>query len=127
MAEHNVLGSWGEDYVTEYLQKQGYVILERDWRYGRCKVDVDIICKTPDRHTVVFVEVKTRTTDDITDPEDAVDMRKIRHLGRAANQYVTMNDIVEQLRFDIVGVVGHKDCAEIQINHIEDAFNPLLV
>ncbi|MBM6993780.1 MAG: YraN family protein [Prevotella sp.] len=127
MAEHNDLGSWGEDYATEYLTKNGYIILERDWRYGRSKVDVDIICKTPDRRTVVFAEVKTRATEELTDPEDAVDIRKIRHIGRAAHEYVQMHDVVEELRFDIIALVGRKGSSNIQINHIEDAFNPLLI
>ena len=63
MAEHNDLGKWGEEYAAVYLQKQGYVILDRDWRYGRSKSDIDIICKTPDMRIVVFVEVKTRATE----------------------------------------------------------------
>ncbi len=127
MAAHNDLGSWGEEYAEDYLKRNGYIILERDWRYGRSKVDVDIICKTPDRRTVVFVEVKTRAAEQITDPEDAVDIRKIRHIGRAAHEYVQMHDVVEELRFDIIGIIGRKDSPNIQINHIEDAFNPLLV
>ena len=43
MAEHNDLGKWGEQYAAEYLQKQGYLILNRDWRYGRSLNDIDII------------------------------------------------------------------------------------
>ena len=65
MANHNDLGKWGEETAVDFLLKQGYVVLERDWRYGRSKVDLDIICKTPDRHTIVFVEVKTRTSEQL--------------------------------------------------------------
>ena len=127
MANHNDLGKWGEETAVDFLLKQGYVVLERDWRYGRSKVDLDIICKTPDRHTIVFVEVKTRTSEQLADPEDAVDLRKIRHIGWAADSYVRMNDVVEELRFDIIGIVGTPNGADVTINHIEDAFNPLLI
>ena len=85
MAEHNDFGKWGEDYAAEYLQKKGYIIMERDWTFGRSKRDIDIICKTSDMTTVVFVEVKARANDDVTSPEDAVDIRKMRHLMVAAD------------------------------------------
>ena len=116
MAEHNDLGKWGEEYAAVYLQKQGYVILDRDWRYGRSKSDIDIICKTPDMRTVVFVEVKTRATEQILAPEDAVNVQKVRHIGRAAHNYVQMYDVVEELRFDILTIIGRKGSDDIQIN-----------
>lgn len=127
MAEHNDLGAWGEDHAADFLRQRGYIILERDWRHGRSKVDIDIICKTPECRTVVFVEVKTRGAEQIIAPEDAVDRRKVRHIGRAAHEYVQMHDIVEELRFDIIGIVGRQGSSAIQINHIEDAFNPILI
>ena len=111
MAEHNDLGKWGEQYVEAFLRRKGYIILERDWRHGRSLCDIDLICKTADETTIVFVEVKTRSADDITLPEDAV----------------KMNNITEDLRFDIVALVGNSHSEEPQINHIEDAFNPLLI
>lgn len=127
MARHNDLGRWGEETAADFLTRQGYVVLERDWRYGRSKVDIDLVCKSPDGRAVVFVEVKTRAAEELLDPEDAVDVKKIRHIGRAAHEYVTMHDIVEELRFDIIAIVGSPEAANTEINHIEDAFNPLLV
>lgn len=127
MAEHNVFGNWGEDYAVDYLEEQGYVIMERDWTFGRSKRDIDIICKSPDATTVVFVEVKTRGKDDVLEPEDAIDMKKMRHLGRAADEYVKANDISEELRFDIIAITGKRNSKDIKLKHIEDAFNPLLI
>ena len=89
--------------------------------------DIDLICKTADETTIVFVEVKTRSADDITLPEDAVTPNKMRRLGRAADNYVKMNDITEDLRFDIVALIGATGSDEVEINHIEDAFNPLVI
>ena len=127
MAEHNDYGKWGEDFAAEYLQKKGYILMERDWTFGRSKRDIDIICKTPDLTTVVFVEVKARGNDDYMEPEDAVDIKKMRHLGLAADEYVKSHDISEQLRFDIIAITGKRNSNNIKINHIEDAFNPLLI
>lgn len=127
MAEHNDLGKWGEQYVEAFLRRKGYIILERDWRHGRSLCDIDLICKTADETTIVFVEVKTRSADDITLPEDAVTLNKMRRLGHSADNYVKMNNITEDLRFDIVALVGKSNDEEPQINHIEDAFNPLLI
>ena len=127
MAEHNDFGKWGEDYAAEYLQKKGYIIMERDWTFGRSKRDIDIICKTSDMTTVVFVEVKARANDDVTSPEDAVDIRKMRHLMVAADEDVKSHDMSEELRFDIVTIVGKRNSKQIKVNHIEDAFNPLLI
>jgi len=127
MAEHNDLGKWGEQYVEAFLRRKGYVILERDWRHGRSLCDIDLICKTADETTIVFVEVKTRSANDITLPEDAVTLNKMRRLGHSADNYVKMNNITEDLRFDIVALVGNSNDEEPQINHIEDAFNPLVI
>lgn len=127
MAEHNDLGKWGEDVAAEMLRRKGYIILERDWSFGRSRRDIDIICKSGDLTTVVFVEVKTRATEEITRPENAVDVKKMRHIGRAADEYVKANDISEELRFDIVTVIGRAGSDDFKINHIEDAFNPLLI
>lgn len=127
MAQHNDIGAWGEEHACEYLQRQGYIIVDRDWHYGRSKRDIDIVCKTPDLATVVFVEVKTREHEEITAPEDAVDLQKMAFLGRAADNYVHLYDVAEALRFDIITVIGRKDSTDIKINHIEDAFNPLLI
>ena len=81
MAKHNNTGKWGEDLAADYLREKGYEIIERDWRDGHR--DIDIIARSPDLRTIVFVEVKTRATDVITKPEEAVDRRKIRNIGMA--------------------------------------------
>lgn len=127
MADHNDLGKWGEEYAAEYLQKKGYIIINRDWCYGRSKRDLDIVCKSPDGRLIIFVEVKTRSHEEITSPEDAVDIRKIRRIGHAADEYVKLYQIDENLRFDIITIIGRKDSSAIKLNHIEDAFNPLLL
>ncbi|MCH8904193.1 MAG: YraN family protein [Bacteroidetes bacterium] len=119
MKRNNIeLGKIGERIATEYLRKKGYVILERNWRVVH--LEVDIIAKY--RDIVVFVEVKTRTTDKYGDPEEAVDEIKEIHLGDAAEAYIELNEIKEEIRFDIISIIlKGKTC---RILHIIDAFFP---
>lgn len=123
MAAHNELGKWGEAEAADYLRRQGYVIRDVDWRFG--KRDLDIVAVTEDAQCLVFVEVKTRSSADLQQPEQAVTPRKIRNLAIAANAYVRSVAGNFRVRFDIISVVGSKDKVE-SIEHIEDAFNPLL-
>lgn len=123
MARHNDIGKWGEELAAKYLHGQGYIIRERNWQVGHR--DIDIIAVTADGMTVVFVEVKTRTSDIVLRPEDAVDIKKIRSIGYAANEYVKERGVTEELRFDIISIVGESP-EEARLEHITDAFNPLL-
>lgn len=124
MAKHNELGTWGEQLAARFLEEKGYTVVERDWRLG--KRDIDIIALTPDGVTTVFVEVKTRSSDIVTKPEDAIDRNKVRSIGYAANAYVKEHVVLGELRFDTVTIVGRKDSKNLRVEHVEDAFNPLL-
>ena len=124
MAEHNDLGKWGEDEADLYYEDRGYEILERDWKVG--KRDIDLIALTEDKDTLVFVEVKTRQNNDLQEPEEAVDVKKMRNLAIAANAYVKLHGLDMDVRFDIISVIGKCSCVE-SIECFEDAFNPLLI
>lgn len=124
MAEHNDLGKWGEDEAALYYEDRGYEILERDWKVG--KRDIDLIALTEDKDTLVFVEVKTRQNNDLQEPEEAVDVKKMHNLAIAANAYVKLHGLDMDVRFDIISVIGKCSCVE-SIECFEDAFNPLLI
>lgn len=124
MAEHNDLGKWGEDEAALYYEDRGYEILERDWKVG--KRDIDLIALTEDKDTLVFVEVKTRQNNDLQEPEEAVDVKKMCNLAIAANAYVKLHGLDMDVRFDIISVIGKCSCVE-SIECFEDAFNPLLI
>lgn len=116
MAAHNELGKWGEDCAVEYLQRRGYTIVARDWKSGHR--DIDIIAM--DEETVVFVEVKTRRNRDYVNPEEAVDYHKRRNLQGAINHYVKYYHVNNDIRFDIITVVGTQDDASPEIEHLTD-------
>jgi putative endonuclease len=118
MTKHNqAFGKLGEDIAAGYLERKGYHILERNYRAG--KVELDIICKH--ENEIIFVEVKTRTSDMMAFPEQAVGRAKQRNIRLAAEQYLTQNELSGVCRFDIVAVIkGDK----FEIEHIQDAFYP---
>ena len=118
MAKHNALGVRGEQLAVEFLEKNNYIILERNWRCG--KSEIDIIAKQA--HRLIFVEVKTRSNTYFGMPETAVTSKKQTQLIKGAIEYLHKTQHDGALRFDIIGVVIKNDCTEIQ--HIEDAFFP---
>lgn len=122
MAAHNELGKWGENKAAEYLERKGYRIIERDWRIGHRDLDIVAI----DSGMLVFVEVRTRRNNVFMEPELTVDRKKMRSLMIAANAYIKTHNIDFDLRFDIITVLGTND-NDYKINHIEEAFNPMLL
>ena len=123
MAQHNDLGKWGEEQAATFLERKGYTICDRDWRAGHR--DLDIIALNEDQTILVIVEVKTRTSAEWNEPEEAVNRKKIRNIGNAANLYLKQFNVEYDVRFDIVSVTGTSD-SNAKIEHIIDAFNPLL-
>lgn len=116
MAAHNDLGKWGENCAAEYLQRKGYTIVVRDWKSGHR--DIDIVAK--DNETLVFVEVKTRRNRVFIEPVEAVNWQKRRNLQRAINHYVKYYRVDDDIRFDIITVVGTMDDTEPEIEHLKD-------
>lgn len=122
MALHNDIGKLGEDIAANLLVQKGLKIRERNWRLGH--LEMDIIAE--DKHTIVFAEVKTRTTlfGDKT-PAAYVDEAKKRHIVAAANAYVKHHRIEKAVRFDIIGILLHPNTLEVlELSHYENAFLP---
>lgn len=89
MANHNELGKRGEKAVSKMLREKGYTIIACNWFYE--KYEIDIIARNPE--WIVFVEVKTRTSNQWGNPEDAISKGKIRRMVEAADFYLRDNDI----------------------------------
>ena len=103
MAEHNELGKLGEELAVDFLQKNGYDILETNWVFQ--KAEIDIIAQK--ENILAIVEVKTRSTIDFGLPQDFVKPKKIQLLVKAVNEYVISNDLDVEVRFDIIAI--HKE------------------
>lgn len=116
MAQHNELGKEGEKVAVEFLQNDGYEILETNWTFQ--KAEVDIIAQK--ENILAIVEVKTRSSIDFGLPQDFVKPKKIQLLVKAVNEYVVQNELDMEVRFDIIAI--HKEGNQFKIEHIEDAF-----
>ncbi len=116
MAQHNELGTEGEQIAVDYLIKKGYKIKERNWRFK--KAEIDIIAQL--EKILIAVEVKTRSTDDFGDPQDFLKPKQKNLLIGAMDEYVVSKDLDVEVRFDVIGII--KNQKETKIEHFEDAF-----
>jgi putative endonuclease len=116
MAEHNELGKLGEEMAVNYLQQNGYEILETNWTFQ--KAEIDIIAKK--ENTLAVVEVKTRSSLDFGLPQDFVKPKKIQLLVKAVDAYVNEKNLDIEVRFDIIAI--HKEHKSFVIEHLIDAF-----
>ena len=111
------LGDRGEDLAAGFLKKQGYKILERNYRTPLG--EVDLIARH--RGALVFIEVKTRRGDRFGAPQEAVHPGKQMKLRRLAEYYVKHKRLGEvAVRFDVVAIVVQEDKPVIEI--IPNAF-----
>ena len=116
MAEHNQLGLEGEQMAIRFLEKKGYTILEKNYRY--LKAEVDIIAQK--EQILVAVEVKTRSTAFFGNPQDFITPKKIELLVKAIHHYVVYKQLDVEVRFDIIAIIKNK--AGTRLEHLPDAF-----
>lgn len=99
---HRVLGQTGEDLAVDFLQRQGMVIIERNFRCPRG--EIDIIARDGD--AIVFVEVKTRRTLALGSPLEAVTGAKLRRIRMLAGIWLRgQREYFSTIRIDALGIV----------------------
>lgn len=116
------LGKRGEREAERFLLKLGLVIVARGYqdKFG----EVDLIAV--DGETIVFVEVKTRSSDHAGQPAEAVDEKKQAHLTKTAIGYLKFHKLTEcSVRFDVIAVTWPSDAKRPAIKHYENAFEPV--
>jgi len=107
-----------------YLREHGYLILARNYRFRR--VELDLICmvpgaRDPQRGTLVFVEVKFRTSRMFGWPESAVTLSKQKNIVQAARAFVHQNCMERcSCRFDVISIRTVSD--RLEVRHFQDAF-----
>lgn len=117
MSRHNDLGAEGEALAASYLETQGYRIRARNFRSG--KGEIDIIAS--DGNTLVFVEVKTRSTARFGLPREAVTPFKQNMLRKTAMSYLVQLSKEIPCRFDVVEIQIHAN-GTYQLNQLKKAF-----
>ncbi len=116
MAKHIDFGKKGEILAFDYLMAKGYRVLAQNWRFSRAEIDIIAM----DKDILVFVEVKTRSSDYYGEPADFVDKRKQQLIMDAASQYMQEINHEWAIRYDIIGIIINDN--GIELKHYEDAF-----
>lgn len=117
MAAHNDFGRAGEDRAVRLLERRGWTILHRNWRWHR--KEIDIVARRG--AIVAFVEVKARRSATLGHPLEAVTARKRRELEAAAHGWILRHGAARDCyRFDAVWLLGSADGGEVR--HVEGAW-----
>ena len=115
--EKKEIGQKGENLAVAYLQNLGYKVLERNYR---CKLgEVDIIAL--DNDTLIFIEVRTRSSLDFGLPQESINRRKRHQISKVALEYMTRKKLKNTpARFDVVAV--SLEPGKEKVDLIKDAF-----
>lgn len=116
MSKLNNLGSKGEKIAEIFLLNIGHIILYRNLKISYKEIDLI----TLHENTVVFVEVKTRSSTITGYPEDHISSAKIKNLKDAALVFLHHNPQYTTVRFDVISIIINK--SNFEIKHFEDAF-----
>lgn len=107
----------GEEIASHYLQKKGYKIIERNFRKGYGELDIIAVYKG----VLVFVEVKTRTSQEFGSPLEAIAPWKLRALIKTVQFYkMTHRNLPEQMRIDAISVMLFPGGEEEKVEHVEN-------
>lgn len=103
--------------ACRYLQEQGHLILETNYRFDHKEIDIISLSK----EVLVFTEIKARSSYAFGYPEEAVGPRKQQLLKQAAEYYSLLHPQYEKMRFDVLSLLV-QDGAIRELLHFEDAF-----
>jgi len=113
----NKTAKTGEDKAYKYLQDQGYKIIERNFRIGYGEIDIIATFQ----NCLIFIEVKTRTSDKFGTPFEAITFYKLKSLIKTAQLYKKLNPkLPDALRIDAVSVKLSQDNKVADIEHIKN-------
>jgi putative endonuclease len=117
---NRLLGDRGERAAARYLKRQGYRILARQSRSRIGEIDLVAL----DGQTIVFVEVKTRASQDAGHPAEAVTAAKRKQLTRTALAWLKRRNLLHcSCRFDVVAITWEQGQTPV-IEHFTNAFEP---
>lgn len=108
------VGKKGEELAKMYIQKQGYKIIECNRRFSRlCEIDIIAL----DKNTLVFIEVKTRTTNVCGMPFEAITKSKYNHIKKGLFLYMQEHPEYKKFRIDAMSVLLKP---ELKIEHLKN-------
>ena len=110
-------GKLGEDIAGHYLKQNGYVILDRNFECRQGEIDIIAL----DKKEIVFIEVKTRTSNKYGAPSEAVNKIKQKHMLQTIKYYLYIRNLSDEfIRIDVIEVYINNNV--YKVNHIKQAF-----
>lgn len=120
MTHQKRLGEWGEAEARRYLETKEYVFMERNFRVPEGEIDLVM----QDGDIVVFIEVKTRTSDSFGTPEESVSREKRKRLIRAAWAFLQERERIDaSWRIDVVAIEASPNWTIQRLDHYQSAFD----
>lgn len=116
------LGSVGENIAANYLKRNGYRILERNFTntFGKKLGEIDIIAKKG--ACFVFIEVKTRSFS-LSMPEENINKTKIKKLSKIINIYISCNNLWNsEWQIDAISIIIDKNSGKYKLKHLKNIF-----
>lgn len=116
MSQHNQVGKIGEEIAKRFLVKQGYEIIEQNYKTKYAEIDL-IAKKGKD---LVFIEVRTKIGENFGTPEETINKNKMRKLRGNAIAYVAAKKWVGFYRIDAICIILKPDYSVERLNHYEN-------
>ncbi len=110
------LGQFGETIAANFLRLKGYRIVERNFRTAHG--ELDLVCKKADQ--LIFVEVKTRSSQKFGYPEEAITKAKLAKLEQMAQIYCQQNDYTRLWRLEAVSIIVNLKARQFSLKHLTD-------
>lgn len=122
MSYRKNFGTWGEEFAAGYLSQQGYTVIGRNVRtpYG----EIDLIAL--DGEVLVFVEVKTRSSNAFGFPEEAISKQKAGHMLASAQSYLQSHlDLSGDWRWDVMAIQKQSTPENIEVVHFKNVIHDI--
>ncbi|MFA5948493.1 MAG: YraN family protein [Candidatus Gracilibacteria bacterium] len=122
MADHNEVGKIGEDLARKYLEKEGYKILEQNYKTKYAEIDLvaEKAMKFLNKKTLVFVEVRTKVGENFGSPEDTINKAKLWKVLQNAKSYSAFKRWQGPERIDAICIVLKSDLSVSRFTHHEN-------
>jgi len=119
MSQHNEVGKIGENLAKEFLEEQGYKIIEQNYKTKYAEID---LVATKNR-ALVFVEVRTKIGENFGTPEDTINKQKLWKVLRNSKSYLAFKNWQGSARIDAICIVLRPDYTVSRLTHHENIIN----
>lgn len=116
MSQHNEVGKIGENLAREFLEKQGYKIIEQNYKTKYS--EIDLVAKN--KNKLVFVEVRTKIGENFGTPEDTINRQKLKKVRKNVLAYAAIKKWQGPLRIDAICIVLKPDYSIARFDHYEN-------